>query len=325
MMILQNSLSKFILTVLLGISTLLVHAQNLVPNGGFEDGSCEGYLGNITECENWFSSIIPFEETTPEWYHTCIELDFLSPPEVIYGNKVAFESGYAGLATFPGSTAPAASDYREIIGVQLTQPLEEDALYLVNLKFSPISISPKLAILTSNFGFNFSTHPFYHIDDFPINSSHFAIDTIVALNEPDEWYDISVIFEADSAYEYLHLGNFYSNSLTNISFGSDNAVLAYYLVDEVSVTQTLDVFEAIEKDDLVVYPNPTSDELFFHYTETQNFTVSIFNLEGIRFFIGDFNKNLNEYSIDVSGLTAGTYYIVLETPKLTIHEKFIKF
>jgi len=325
MMIKQKFLSNFFLTTLLSICTLLGQAQNLVPNGGFEEGNCMGYPGNLVECNDWFSSLTPFEETTPEWFHSCIDDDNFSTPDVAFGSQIPFDQGYAGLAIYPDSPVPEAANYREIIGVQLTQSLEEGAFYLVQFKFSPIVSSQQFAILTNNFGFNFSTHPHYNSDGFPINTSHYAIDTIVPLSEDTAWYEISEVFEADSAYEYLHIGNFYSDDQTSTTYNSENSFLAYYVVDQVSVSLTLDLPENLQKDNLLIYPNPTSDNLVISLPEIIEYGIlTVCNLEGVNLFEHQFSNGLNEYPIDVTGLRAGTYFILIETPKLTIHEKFIK-
>ena len=94
--------STFILLLVACAFVFDIHGQNLVPNGSFEEGVvCPTFLGTLdTECANWFGSMTAAEGevwSTPDWYHDCSEVDFMSPPEVFLGVREPAEGiGYAG-------------------------------------------------------------------------------------------------------------------------------------------------------------------------------------------------------------------------------------
>jgi hypothetical protein len=231
-------------------------AQNLVPNGGFEEGNCVGYPGNLVECNDWFSSLTPFEETTPEWFHSCIDDDNFSTPDVAFGFQEPYEGlGYGGLI---GLITNAPASYREIIGVNLIEPLEVGSSYEVKFRFSTLTNAPETTILINNLGFNFSTHPYYSNAAFPTNSSHFAIDTVIHLTE--EWLEVYEVFVADSSYQYLHIGNFFDDNLTSSIFPTESAFISYFVIDDVSVNELkVNTVSSSEKAGIKIYPNPCQD------------------------------------------------------------------
>lgn len=73
--------------------------------------------------------------------------------------------------------------------------------------------------------------------------------------------------------------------------------------------------------ELLVYPNPTSDELFIHSTaSTHNSVVQIFDLYGKMVKTGVLTQN----TLNVSTLPAGFYTLRLTTEAHTIERKFVK-
>ena len=139
-----------------------LYAQNLVPNGGFEEFFvCPISYGNVTaECSEWYASIINLDglDPTPDWYHTCSEIDALSPPEAGFGLQMPFEGDafcgfYIHNGTFPES--------REYIGVELIEPLNVGDNYLVEFRFCNYTF-PQIGVQCNNLGFNFSTSAFYY-------------------------------------------------------------------------------------------------------------------------------------------------------------------
>lgn len=247
---------------------LVGFSQNLVPNGGFETGNCESYAGNIDECDDWYFSLPVFTTATAEWFHQCMPEVFFQPPEVAFGAQEAIGDGYAGLIAHSEATI-GDWDVREIIGVQLTEPLIEGNSYMVSMKYSHITYYPEFARLVNNFGINFSTHQFYDTASFPLNQSHLSIDTIVPLSNQDEWLEISQVFEADSNYQYLHIGNFFSNDSTeSVLIGESGSTHQYYVVDEVSVTSVLSD-EFLEKKTIKVFPNPVKDSFIIELIQNE--------------------------------------------------------
>ncbi|MCX7546486.1 FG-GAP-like repeat-containing protein [Xanthomarina sp. F1114] len=73
--------------------------------------------------------------------------------------------------------------------------------------------------------------------------------------------------------------------------------------------------------DLVMYPNPTENVIYFQsLTDISNKVATVFDLNGKKVF----SSKLNENSLDVSQLQSGFYLLRLEEKGKVIHRKFIK-
>jgi hypothetical protein len=74
-------------------------------------------------------------------------------------------------------------------------------------------------------------------------------------------------------------------------------------------------------ENLKLYPNPTSELLYFSMKGLENIPVQIIDVNG-KIVLN--SKVSNEGSIDVSSLRAGTYFAMLQVEKKTASYKFIK-
>ena len=126
---------------------------------------------------------------------------------------------------------------------------------------------------------------------------------------------------ADSAYKYLVIGNFFSDTLTDtVSFGGAPFASegAYYYIDDVCVTTDSIYNEtwtgvqvnSLGKSEVSIYPNPTSDILTIKSNEIIE-KVDILNTMGqpIQMFETE-NKIFLFSTLDLS---SGIYYISIKT------------
>ena len=321
----RNQALSFLLSCFLSAPLL---SQNLVPNGSFEEGvTCPTGTANLeSECLHWYFSLVPddFWQPTPDWYHTCAESDFFSPPNVVFGFKEPFDGdGYAGIATY--DVIQFDSEYKEVIGVELIEQLETGQNYLVEFWVASLLPGGSLELMvTNNIGFNFSTHRNYHTDFFPINRSHFSVDTIIGF--ADDWTHVSAEFEADSAYSFLHIGNFYDDDSTLISSEITAPDGAYYVIDAVSVTPVLT--STLRKDDeqmIRIFPNPTINELFIEnqHSSDRLDRIEIYSQCGKKLYEKR-RLNSSKFKFNTGFLESGTYILLIETNKTVYYEKFLK-
>jgi hypothetical protein len=295
-------------------------SQNLVPNGGFEDGvdGCPTIIGGITdECAHWYASITahPDSVPTPDWFHECSEQETLSPPDIAFGNQAPFEGeGYSGLVTFAGPF----SDYREIIGVALNEPLEIGMSYLVKFKYVFTSNEGN-EILSSNLGFNFSTHAEYSLSGFPTNTSHYYIDSIIP--QSSEWQEISIDFAADSSYTHFHIGNFFDDQNTDTALAG---LASYFLIDDVSITSTLNTQTSPDFHFYDVYPNPTRNFIYVKFQQAIKANLTVYNMQGGVMFSNQLNHQSGIVILDMESLSSGHYILRIETLNFSSYERIIK-
>jgi len=107
---LMNALlrSLFILLGMIYLSS--TNAQNLVPNGNFDE-TVECPFGNALlegYCASWFRSqfdadVLPSNIPSPDFYHTCGLTEGIVPPSLFSGYQEAFEGrGFVGIVTYDG-------------------------------------------------------------------------------------------------------------------------------------------------------------------------------------------------------------------------------
>lgn len=84
-------------------------------------------------------------------------------------------------------------------------------------------------------GCTLSTLPYSVGNPFPINNqSLFHSDSI--LTDTVNWIKLSTSFIADSAYQYLIIGNFYDDNNTDTLSVNNIGNVGYYYIDDVCLT-----------------------------------------------------------------------------------------
>jgi len=262
----------------------IVEGQNLVPNPSFEDTViCPNHGGNIDQATGWINC-----GASPDYYNACANSSFpaIGVPYGLYsGYQLAFDgNAYGALLTL---SIPNSG--REFIGTHLTQPLIIGTKYYV----SAYIVSGIYKCSSNNFGFKFFTNISYnYLNPPPIDNLSHVHSTII-ISDSVNWTQISGSFIADSAYQYLVIGNFYSNQNTDTMNCHTNSDGTYYLIDEVCVSAdslTCNGIIGIEEQQntnsqIQIYPNPTTSTFTLHCPSSMvNGQVTIFNSLGEKIY-----------------------------------------
>ena len=248
------------------------YSQNLVPNPGFEETDSCAILGFGIDGPNaWHSA-----NGTPDYLQSCLPygtpiglpLNFFTFQEPIEGNSCA------GLFTYYGP-----SDYREWIMAPLLEPMVVGQTYYcsfrANAAFGGNAQYPQIWLANDNVGMLFTTYVrhWYQGDPYPapLNQAHVLYPEVLA--DTVGWTLVSGSFVADSAYQYLMIGNFFSNALTDtLHLADPNSVFPWYpwghtLIDAVCVSPNpagCDLGQGVGEDVVggpVLFPNPAYDQL----------------------------------------------------------------
>ena len=220
-------------------------AQNLVPNGSFEFfENCPAGLGLTPGSRpiDWYSW-----NQSPDYFNSCAgeigQSDTLVDiPMNGFGYQYPAEgTAYCGLRTFS-----VQSGYREHIGCMLNEELVVGQTYYLSFRsnlamwgnyFGPTRAANNLGMLFTmgsnawdgNYEEPFAFRNYAHLYDPVVNT-----DTV-------GWTLVSGSFIADSAYQYLVLGNFFEDQYTDtLHVVNSNSLGAYYFVDDVRVCATQD-------------------------------------------------------------------------------------
>lgn len=290
---------------------------NLVPNPDFEDtlGCPQFYPDLDGVCAEWTSFRI-----TPDYFHYCsLVCGFYNQA----GHQEPHSGqGYAGIATYHVNIP----DAREHVAVQLIAPLTVGLRYYISFYVSP-GFNVQANIVTDKIGALVTTYPYYdqNGDNSLPNASTIYTDSIIS--DTTVWRQIFGSFVADSAYQYLIIGSFFDDAnvdtlhLPSLQFGN---YVSYYFLDDVCVST--DSMYASDWTNILspgpcememgVYPNPSNNTV--NVTTCRPIEkIILFNSTGQQVLtLGELSANV--YTIDVSTLPPGVYYIHVETMSTTM-------
>jgi hypothetical protein len=320
--------SKFLLVLATAAGSTVCSAQNLVPNGSFEEViNCPEVLGALhTDCADWFSSVIvpglpQNENPSSDWFHPCSPQALLAPPETILGFVEPFDGvALAGFLTSWESDA----NYKEPIGVQLESPMTTGSTYV--LRFSLFHTNAQNNEYSSNnVGVRFTTYSGYESLDAAItNEAHLNIDSVLAWK--DFWQTFEFEFTADSAYEYMHIGNFFDDDNTIIAGPPEiSSVGSYYFIDNVVLQLESPVSindNSSKQSGVSLFPNPVQD--YFTIGSPEGITKYIlYNLSGDQIRSEEVS-NSSSLKSDISFLPSGIYILQVTTQTNSYYERVVK-
>ena len=303
----MNNLIKILLICLLGVHySALTFAQNLVPNPSFEDTVQCPHGNGILDAKGWLNCGF-----SPDYYNACANSTFppAGVPNGLYsGYQYAFDGdAFAGIVTYQDQQV-----LHEFISTQLLQPLVIGTKYFV----SAYICSGVYVCSANNFGFKFfTTMPFDDLNLPPIdNFAHVYSDSLIS--DSVNWIQIAGSFTADSAYQYITIGNFFDNVNTDTMYCSPPGDGAYYLVDGVCVSSdsttcydwTSISIDAIERNQTTVYPNPASYALNVKNLSSKA-SFSMHNLLGATVKRGTLADTDDKIRVD--NLPNGIYFLIL--------------
>jgi hypothetical protein len=301
-------------------------AQNLVPNPNFEQFSvCPFSCCQISYCTSWNS----YRES-PDYFNNCSTSSDYSPPNCYYGFQYPHSgNAYVGISPFHS----LSQDYRELIGSPLNSLLIVGQKYYITLF---VNLSGNIfwgaTIATNKIGVKFSSVPYSYSNPAPINNfAHITCNDIIS--DTVKWTQINGSFVADSAYSYIIIGNFFTDSFTDtIDLSSINNKYAYYYIDDVCVsTDSLycENWTGITqsengKENITIYPNPCINQINVQFNKIQYepATLSLLDITGK--VIIQAKTEGNEFAFNTAMLPAGLYLVKMETGNTVALQKVVK-
>jgi hypothetical protein len=311
------------------------YCQNLVTNPGLENySSCPDNDSQIDRAVGWF----PFRDS-PDYYNSCsTNPDYLTPQNYIDYQWPISGSSYGGIITslsgiYDGNIGPGT---KELAGGSLSQSLTIGTKYFVSFRTNlGVNYLNSCNCASNNLGISFSV-AFHDISNpFPINNLSMINESAVIVDTLN-WTKVFGSFVADSAYQYIVLGNFYDDNNTDTLILDTSSVckFAYYFFDDVCVsTDSAFAYNYIGIEDffsngIQVFPNPCVNSVFikFIYPQSTQFEIWVSNVFG-QILINSspiFLESSSSYEINLSNLSSGTYYLHLKHEKKSITQKIIK-
>ncbi len=281
--------------------------QNLVINGSFESYSaCPSGISQITNATGWMSF-----HYTPDYFSECATSAYVMVPSNLWGYQYPFDGiAYAGLITYH---FPIETEDHEFIATELSQSLEIGSTYFVSFRACPaIKDSSSYCLATNHMGAKFSNTLYSELSPMPVDANP-HIDYPFFITDTVNWTLVSGWFVADSNYTYLAIGNFFPGSLTgtiNVT-NYNNAVVAYYYIDSVIVTQeAADGINTMANINPRLFCMPANDfciaAMGTHYIHK----AEVINLLGQQLNCITTTEG-DRITIETSGLPSGSYLVKL--------------
>lgn len=258
------------------INRQLLKAQNLVPNHSFETFSlCLPGAGKIYSATNWFQprkigNASVNQSSSSDYYNSCATNPFYSVPNNFGGFQYAQTgNAYIGIGVYEKYNP----NYREYAEVGLTMPLEEAKHYKLEFYASLICYS-RYAI--KQLDACFTSDSLFDSTVFVITSVVPQIQNNTIISDTMNWVKVSGSFTANGGENFLTIGNFQPDSLTDTLAVVNNPANyfngAYYYIDDVSLTlySTAGVNELSGKENFSISPNPANESFNVKSIDTRN-------------------------------------------------------
>ncbi|MBK6983566.1 MAG: T9SS type A sorting domain-containing protein [Bacteroidetes bacterium] len=290
---------------------LLTNAQNLVPNPSFEDtlGCPQVYPDLDTKCKFWKSFRV-----TPDYINNCSSV-------CGYYNQAGYQQpnsgeAYAGFATYQ-TTIP---DSREHIGVQLTTSLTIGTKYYISFYVSS-AFNVQVNVATNKTGALLTTYDYTdNSGSIPLqNTCTFKTDSII--KDTVSWLKITGSFVADSAYQYLIIGNFFDDNntdtlhLPDLGFGY---YVSYYYLDDVCLTTDslyaatwTGLHESILQNSFNIFPNPANEVVHLQSSQKIDY-IEIYNPLGQRMYSKEISGLFNT-EVSINDIPSGLYIFKIKS------------
>ncbi len=207
--------------------------QNLVQNGGFENGTCPSFASQLNNLDNWNNPTLG----TPEFYHQCAnQASYVQPPNILVGchQYPRTGEGYIGLFTYRTNL----SNFREYAQNELITPLEAGECYYFEMYVNHAECND---LISDGIGVAFSTNIVN------LNSTNLIpltpdIQNPVGAMISDTlgWTKISGNYIASGGESHLIIGNFRDDNTTttsSLNLTSSDPTTSYLFIDDVSLTK----------------------------------------------------------------------------------------
>ncbi|MBV6405972.1 MAG: hypothetical protein GFGODING_02757 [Flavobacteriales bacterium] len=315
------------------VANLRCEAQNLVPNPGFEEyDTCQAHEFGVNGPISWFRT-----NGTPDYLQSCLPYGhFQGLPMNFFTYQEPFEgASCAGMVTY-WQNGPI--EYREWIMAPLLEPLVVGQTYYcsfrANAAFGGTETNPQFWLANDKVGMRFSTlaiAPWNVGDPYPTppNQAHVLYPQI--LSDTVGWTLVSGSFVADSAYQYVMIGQFFSNALTDtLHFADPNSVFlwyprAYTLVDAVCVTtipEGCDFGQGVGEGQAiapVLFPNPARDQLVVSQREGAEAQV----MDAVGRLLWQGRITSDRWVLDVGSWARGAYVLHMAQNGRVESHKFV--
>ena len=313
-------------------ASLHAYGQNLVPNPGFEEADTCSTMGfGFEGPSGWHSA-----NGSPDHLQSCLPYDSALglPWNIVTFQQPIEGNSCAGMITYFQN---GPNEYREWIMAPLLEPLVAGQTYYcsfrANAAFGGNAQVPQIWLASNKVGMLFTTYErhWYQGDPYPapLNQAHVLYPQVLA--DTVGWTLVSGSFVADSAYQYLMIGQFFGNVLTDtVHLGPQGDPWFWYprgytLVDAVCVSPNpagCDLGQSVGEEIAVgpvLFPNPAHDQLVVGSRSGARLAA----MDAVGRVIWQGVVGSDRWALPVGDWARGTYLLRLEWRGRTEVHKFV--
>lgn len=251
--------NRTLLSIILVLGLGHADAQNLIPNGSFENyTSCPTGTGQISQAPNWFPHT---PNCTPDLYHACA---FPGPMGVPTMGDTIYAYDGDGMARI----YLYSSFGREFISTRLLDPLQAGQEYIFSIQIRLFSndliMCGSIGALVSQDSLTGFLATCEEINLVP----QMARDSSLIMDQEGIWVNWTDTMLADGGEEWITIGNFRNNAntpMTGTTFGT-----ALYLLDDISLVEIMTVGVEEPLVEFSIFPNPANDVVRFKVQGTRS-------------------------------------------------------
>jgi hypothetical protein len=287
-------------------------AQNLVLNPSFEETDCNAETNEyFFPALGWYNA----SNSSPDLYTVSLNPGECYANQPTGGQTPRFGSFMAGIW---GSQIDSPT--REYIQSKLIEPMIEDSIYCIEVyillaEFCPLAIN--------RFGIQLSMDSLYDFSTSQVLTGGVLLSSPISefLTDMDNWMYLTWEYQAVGGEEFVTLGNFWAE--TDLEYmaveGSDTFPLAFYFVDDVSISKCNST--SLEEQVLVIFmgPNPFHNQLEISIGDGP-FEWAIYDMDGREVKSG---KMVQRGIIELQNLASGMYTIQIMDGQEKGHSRLI--
>ncbi|MCE9539030.1 MAG: T9SS type A sorting domain-containing protein [Bacteroidetes bacterium] len=209
----------------------------------------------------------------------------------------------------------------------MISPLESGKKYFVNFKVSRIDrfvycAHDKMGALFSIVSYSLGNDSCNNVQGLlPNNFAHVYSNQI--MTDTANWTTVTGSFIADSAYQYIIIGNHFDDNNTN-TICLDSNMGAHYLIDNiyVSTDSVNGIKQSNMEQSVVVYPTVSSDIVFIQINIPSKANIKIYDLLG-RLITTQTVLPFEQNRISIQEYDAGIYIVSVDIDNKIITKKII--
>jgi hypothetical protein len=275
----------------------ICEAQNLVPNGNFEQYSgCPDFYGQLDSALYWINP----NEGTPDYFNVCSTFFNTGVPSNGLGVQPSHSgSAYGGIELFYHQ----GENSREYMEVPLLSALVANQHYHFEMY---ANLGDRGNYSTDALQAYFSDTLIANIDSAIVLpfTPQISNDSGVFLNTT-AWTLISGNYMAHGGESYLLIGNFKNDSSTALQFNVAYFIgLAYSYIDDVSLTIATGIDDQTETGNINLFPNPVNDRVTISTYTNSPSEITFYDMDSRKLLQEQF---INSVTLNTKQLAKGLY------------------